>query len=120
MTLLGFLLLGGVRDSTPLLLGGITLNTAGGVWYAMLEYREKQARKRAATLAAAAASAAEHAADAEAGGDGGAEEGDGGVDAREEAAGRELPSWEAAPAGSADTPRSAAAAASLSAARHRT
>jgi solute carrier family 35 protein len=121
MTLLGFLLLGGVRDSTPLLLGGIALNTAGGVWYAMLEYREKQARKRAATLAAAAASAA---ADAEAGvlkagGDGGAEEGDGGVVAREEAAGRELPSWEAAPAGSADTPRSAAAAASLSAARHR-
>lgn len=48
VTILGFIFLGGVEKSTSLQLGGVALNTFGGVWYAVLEYQEKEA-KRAAT-----------------------------------------------------------------------
>jgi len=47
-TVLGFLLLGGVRDATWLLLGGLALNTIGGSWYGWLEYETKAEVKKPA------------------------------------------------------------------------
>jgi solute carrier family 35 protein len=124
-TLLGYVLLGGVRDATALQLAGVSLNTAGGVWYGVLEYHAKEAKK-AAALAGAGAAKGGGGGDAECGGEGGAAAGgEGGGGAEGEggsartaaaAAGRELLS--AAPAGGGDA--AARPAASLSAARHRT
>ena len=54
VVLLGFVLLGGLQDAPPAHVGGILLSAAGGVWYAALEYRGKEARKAAAQASAAA------------------------------------------------------------------
>jgi solute carrier family 35 protein len=126
-TLLGYVLLGGVADATTLQLAGVSLNTAGGVWYGVLEYRAKEAKK-AAAAAAAGALKSSGGADAEHGGEDAAEEGGvgsggaegdgGGGSARAAAAatGREM--LAAAPAGGGDAV--ARPATGLSAARHRT
>eukprot|EP00271_Cylindrocystis_brebissonii_P009103 TRINITY_DN23753_c0_g1_i1.p1 TRINITY_DN23753_c0_g1~~TRINITY_DN23753_c0_g1_i1.p1 ORF type:complete len:373 (+),score=66.26 TRINITY_DN23753_c0_g1_i1:458-1576(+) len=39
-TILGFWVLGGVK-ATPLILSGVTVNTAGGVWYTVVKFRQK-------------------------------------------------------------------------------
>lgn len=44
-TILGFFLLGGVKV-TPLIIIGVTTNTAGGVWYTMVKYRQKHISKK--------------------------------------------------------------------------
>lgn len=41
--MLGFVLLGGVRFE-PLNFSGIMINTAGGVWYSVVKYKQRQAR----------------------------------------------------------------------------
>jgi len=66
LSILGFVLLGGVGHTTSAHLAGIALNTVGGVWYAALEYQTKQA-KRAAYAAVAAAAVPAAPADAEEG-----------------------------------------------------
>ncbi len=42
-TILGFVLLGGVRFE-PLNFSGIMINMAGGVWYSVVKYKQRQAR----------------------------------------------------------------------------
>ena len=59
MSVLGFVLLGGVGETTNTHLAGIALNTVGGVWYAWLEYEAKQAKRAAFAAAAASASGSE-------------------------------------------------------------
>jgi solute carrier family 35 protein len=54
VVLLGFVLLGGVRDAPPAHVGGMLISAAGGAWYAMLEYKAKESRKAASAAAAEA------------------------------------------------------------------
>jgi solute carrier family 35 protein len=52
LSILGFVLLGGVEKTTTAHLAGIALNTIGGVWYAQLEYSAKQAKRLAFAMSA--------------------------------------------------------------------
>lgn len=67
VVLLGFVLLGGVRDAPPAHVCGMLVSAAGGAWYAMLEYKAKEARKATAAASAAAADALLSEGDAELG-----------------------------------------------------